>query len=119
MCITPTIGVRSGINTATHPIGAVIQVGQSTTKKVVRFIGRLDQFVTHTLEVRDAEGAVLLRLIRPAEVIKSRIEVERCDGETIGEIERDNVFGAITFSLSADVPMGAIGPSTCWPGTSW
>lgn len=92
-----------------HPIGSVVQVGQSTTKKVARFIGRLDQFFTHTLEVRDTSGAVVLRLIRPAKVVKSRIEVERGDGEPIGEIKQDNVFGAITFSLSADgVPVGAI-----------
>ncbi|MHA4853309.1 LURP-one-related/scramblase family protein [Rhodococcus sp. MSC1_016] len=92
-----------------HPIGSVVQVGQSTPKKVARFIGRLDQFFTHTLEVRDTSGAVVLRLIRPAKVVKSRIEVDRGDGEPIGEIKQDNVFGAITFSLSADgVPVGAI-----------
>ncbi|MHA4853295.1 hypothetical protein L1080_027705 [Rhodococcus sp. MSC1_016] len=38
------------------PLGSVLQVGQSTTKKVARFIGRLDQFFTHTIEVHDVEG---------------------------------------------------------------
>ena len=92
-----------------RPLGSVVQVGQSTTKKVARFIGRLDQFFTHTLEVRDTGGRVLLRLTRPAKVVKSRIEVEGGDGEPIGEIKQDNVLGAITFTLSADgVPVGKI-----------
>ncbi|ANS31181.1 scramblase family protein [Rhodococcus opacus] len=91
------------------PLGSVVQVGQSTTKKVARFIGRLDQFFTHTLEVHDVEGAVLLRLTRPRKMVKSTIVVERGDGQQVGEIRQDNVFGAITFSLSADgVSVGAI-----------
>ena len=39
-------------------IGAVVQVGQSTLKKAVRFVSNLDQFLTHRLEVRDATGVV-------------------------------------------------------------
>lgn len=79
-------------------IGAVVQVGQSTLKKAVRFVSNLDQFLTHRLEVRDATG-VLLVLTRPAKFVKSRVQVARGDGMPIGEIVQANVFGRIRFDL--------------------
>jgi uncharacterized protein YxjI len=79
-------------------IGAVVQVGQSTLKKAVRFVSNLDQFLTHRLEVRDANG-VLLVLTRPAKFVKSRVEVARGDGMPLGEIVQANVFGKIRFDL--------------------
>jgi uncharacterized protein YxjI len=82
-------------------IGAVVQVGQSTLKKAVRFVSNLDQFLTHRLEVRDASGPVLV-LTRPAKLVKSRLLVERTDGVPIGEIVQANVFGRIRFDLVAN-----------------
>ena len=79
-------------------IGAVVQVGQSTLKKAVRFVSNFDQFLTHRLEVRDATGVVLV-LTRPAKFVKSRVEVARGDGMPIGEIVQANVFGKIRFDL--------------------
>jgi hypothetical protein len=57
-------------------IGAVRQVGQSTAKKVMRVIGSVDQFMTHKLQVVDAQGVVQLALTRPAKFIKSKIIVQ-------------------------------------------
>jgi uncharacterized protein YxjI len=81
-------------------IGAVVEVGQSTVKKAVRFLSSLDQFLTHRLEVRDATGPVLV-LTRPAKIVKSRVEVTRPDGAPVGEIVQANVFGKIRFDLVA------------------
>jgi len=75
-------------------------VGQSAVKKAVRLFSQLDQFLTHTLEVRDARGPVLV-LTRPAKFVKSRVVVERPDGAPIGEIVQANVFGKIRFDLVA------------------
>jgi uncharacterized protein YxjI len=81
-------------------IGAVVQVGQTTVKKAVRLFSQLDQFLTHTLEVRDARGPVLV-LTRPAKFMKSRVVVSRPDGSPVGEIVQANVFGRIRFDLVA------------------
>ncbi|WP_116449691.1 phospholipid scramblase-related protein [Blastococcus litoris] len=82
-------------------IGAVVQVGQSGLKKAVRFVSNLDQFLTHTLEVRDSRGPVLV-LTRPAKLVKSRVVVQRPDGAPVGEIVQANVFGKIRFDLVAN-----------------
>ncbi|CCG01589.1 phospholipid scramblase-related protein [Blastococcus saxobsidens] len=81
-------------------IGAVVQVGQSGVQKAVRLLSSLDQFLTHRLEVRDARGPVLV-LTRPAKLVKSRVVVERPDGQPIGEIVQAGVFGRIRFDLVA------------------
>jgi len=81
-------------------IGAVVQVGQTAVKKAVRLFSQLDQFLTHTLEVRDARGPVLV-LTRPAKLVKSRVVVTRPDGSPVGEIVQANVFGRIRFDLVA------------------
>jgi hypothetical protein len=39
-------------------------------------------------------------------MVKSTIVVERGDGQRVGEIRQDNVFGAITLLLSADGVFG-------------
>jgi uncharacterized protein YxjI len=85
-----------------HQIGAVAQVGQSTLKKAVRFLSSMDQFMTHRLELRDANHQTVLRLTRPAKVVKSRVVVERPDGQPVGEIVQDNVFGKIRFAFVVD-----------------
>jgi uncharacterized protein YxjI len=82
-------------------IGAVRQVGQSTAKKALRLLTSVDQFLTHRLEVVDVQGTVLLVLVRPAKVMKSKILVQDAQGAEIGQIVQNNVFGKIRFSLEA------------------
>ncbi|WP_037914811.1 phospholipid scramblase-related protein [Actinacidiphila yeochonensis] len=80
-------------------LGSVVEVGQSTAKKVLRFVSSMDQFLTHRLEVRDAHGQPHLVLTRPAKLIKSKVLVQRANGEPLGEIVQQNAFGKITFGF--------------------
>lgn len=82
-------------------LAAVNQVGQSTAKKVLRLVSSLDQFLTHQLQITDASGNVLMQLTRPAKVIKSTVIVNDAQGQEIGRIVQDNVFGKIHFTLEA------------------
>ncbi len=82
-------------------IGSVRQVGQSTLKKIVRVVSSLDQFFTHHLQVVDSYNNVVLKLTRPAKLIKSRVLVEDGAGQPIGEIVQKNALGKIRFRLSA------------------
>ncbi|WP_018352296.1 phospholipid scramblase-related protein [Longispora albida] len=84
-----------------RPIGSVVQVGQSGAVKALRFLTSVDQFLTHKLEVRDNGGRVQLLLTRPAKFMKSRVVVQRGDGQPVGEIVQQNVFGKIRFALVA------------------
>ena len=84
-----------------NQIGAVRQVGQSAAKKVLRFVADVDQFLTHKLQVVDADGRVVLSLTRPAKFMKSRVIVEGGNGQPIGEIVQQNVIGKIRFSLES------------------
>ncbi|MGW5862833.1 phospholipid scramblase-related protein [Streptomyces sp. NPDC055239] len=80
-------------------LGSVVQVGQSTLKKVARFVSSVDQFMTHKLEIRDAYGQPVLHLTRPRKFMKSRVIVERADGQPIGEIVQQNMIGKINFAI--------------------
>jgi uncharacterized protein YxjI len=82
-------------------IAAVNQVGQSAAKKAVRLLTSLDQFMTHKLEIVDTTGRVLMRITRPAKVMKSTVIVSDGNDQEIGRIVQDNVFGKIHFSLQA------------------
>jgi uncharacterized protein YxjI len=84
-----------------NQIGAVRQVGQSTARKALRLLTSLDQYLTHRLEIVDTRGSVILRLTRPAKLLKSRIVVEDAGGREIGQIVQQNVIGKIRFSLEA------------------
>jgi uncharacterized protein YxjI len=57
--------------------------------------------MTHKLEVTDVQGRVLLRLTRGAKIVKSTVVVSDGDGNEIGRVVQDNVFGKIHFSLQA------------------
>lgn len=83
-------------------IGAVRQVGQSTAKKVVRFVSNLDQFMTHSLQIVDAHGIPQLGVKRPAKVFKSKFEVTNGAGQVIGQIVQENMVGKIHFGLFVD-----------------
>ena len=80
-------------------IASVVEVGQSTVKKVARVLTSLDQYMTHKLEVRDPAGNVQLMLTRPAKFIKSKVVVARPDGSEIGQIVQQNAIGKIRFGL--------------------
>lgn len=80
-------------------VAAVRQVGQSVAKKVFRFMTSYDQFLTHKLEVVDPHGNVLIVLIRPAKLVKSRVLVEDAAGNELGQIVQENTIGKIHFGL--------------------
>ncbi|MEU7200889.1 phospholipid scramblase-related protein [Streptomyces sp. NPDC045470] len=84
-----------------NTLGTVVQVGQSTAKKVLRIVSSLDQYMTHRLEIRDAYGQPQLALTRPAKFIKSKVLVERPDGQPVGEIVQQNAIGKINFAMMA------------------
>jgi len=82
-------------------IASVNQVGQSAAKKAVRLLTSFDQFMTHKLEIADSAGRVLLKITRPAKVMKSTVIISDGSDQEIGRIVQDNVFGKIHFSLQA------------------
>ncbi|MEU8680309.1 phospholipid scramblase-related protein [Streptomyces sp. NPDC048611] len=85
-----------------NALGAVVQVGQSTAKKVLRVVSSLDQYMTHKLEIRDAYGQPQLMLTRPAKFIKSKVIVQRPDGAQVGEIVQQNAIGKINFAMTVN-----------------
>ncbi|MEU0304415.1 phospholipid scramblase-related protein [Streptomyces sp. NPDC006175] len=85
-----------------NTLGSVVQVGQSSVRKVLRFVSSVDQYLTHRLEIRDAYGQPQLLLTRPAKFIKSRVVVQRPDGQPVGEIVQQNAIGKINFAIMAD-----------------
>ena len=82
-------------------IGSVAEVGQSTVKKIARFVSSLDQFMTHRYEIRDAAEQPVLVLTRPRKIVKSNFVVSRPDGTEVGQVNQSNVFGKIKFALVA------------------
>ncbi|APA98769.1 phospholipid scramblase-related protein [Nocardia seriolae] len=80
-------------------IGAVAEVGQSALKKAVRFLSSYDQFMTHRLEIRDPHGQCLMRITRPAKILKSKFLLEHGNGAPIGEIIQENMIGKINFAF--------------------
>ena len=56
-------------------IGVIRQEGQTTLKKIARFVSSLDQYMTHALSVYQADGAKVLEVVRPRKIMKSTIEV--------------------------------------------
>jgi uncharacterized protein YxjI len=85
-----------------NQLGSVVQVGQSALKKVVRFLASVDQFMTHKLEIRDAYGQPVLLLTRPRKFVKSRVIVQRPDGQPVGEIIQQNMIGKINFAMNVN-----------------
>jgi uncharacterized protein YxjI len=82
-------------------IGAIRQVGQTALKKAVRVLTSLDQFMTHSLQIVDMNGAVLLTITRPAKLLKSKFSIGDAHGNVIGEIVQKNAIGKIRFGLVA------------------
>lgn len=82
-------------------LGAVVEVGQSLFRKALRLFTNYAQFLSHRFEVRDIGGSVVLKVTRPAKMVRSRFLVTRADDTPIGEIAQENVFGKIRFSFTA------------------
>ncbi|UJB45266.1 phospholipid scramblase-related protein [Streptomyces sp. A1-5] len=82
-----------------NTLGSVVEIGQSTARKVFRVVSSLDQYMTHKLEIRDAHGQPQLVLTRPAKLIKSKVLVTRPDGQPVGEIVQQNAIGKINFAM--------------------
>lgn len=85
-----------------NQLGSVVQVGQSWFRKIVRFLYSIDQFMKIRLEIRDAYGQPVMLLTRPGKIFKSRVIVERADGQPVGEIVQQNVFGKINFAMNVN-----------------
>lgn len=83
-------------------IGGVRQVDQGAGQKLLRFVSKLDKYLTFAFEVTDASGAVVLKLTRPAKLLKSRFLVEDGAGRPIGEITQTNMLGKINFALESN-----------------
>lgn len=89
----------SVFNQQGQQVAAVAQVGQSGFRKVIRFLTKWDQYMTHKFEIRDGHGQALLKATRPAKFIKSRVIIERGDGTPVGEIKQLNALGKINFAM--------------------
>lgn len=80
-------------------VGVVRQEGQTALKKAARFLGNVDQFMTHTFSVYDAEGSKVLGITRPRKILRSKVEVTDGQGLPVGTIVQQNVIGKIRFGL--------------------
>lgn len=80
-------------------LGVVREVGQSKVRKAVRLLSNYDQFLTHRLEVCDTAGNVLLRLTRPAKLVKSKVTIQDGAGRDLGTVVQENAIGKIRFGL--------------------
>ena len=81
-------------------IASVNEIGQGALRKLVRLFTKWDQFLTHRLEITDPQNRVIMRLVRPSKVFKSRVIVSGADGAELGQIVQMNVFGKIRFDLT-------------------
>lgn len=82
-----------------NEIGVIRQEGQSKARKLLRLVSSIDQFLTHRLSLYDAAGAKVLDIVRPAKVLKSRLQVLDGDGAERGWIVQENVVGKKRFGL--------------------
>jgi len=80
-------------------IGFIRQEGQTTLKKLARFVSSLDQFMTHTLAAYDADGTKGPELTRPRKIMRWPVRVADGFGTPMGEIRQQNMIGKIRFGL--------------------
>ena len=83
-------------------LGSVVQVGQGAVRKAVRLLTSYDQFLSHRLEVRDERGAVVMQLLRPAKLVKSKVVVSLADGREVGTLRQENAIGKIRFAIEVN-----------------
>lgn len=84
-----------------NQLGSVCEIGQTQVKKAIRLLSKLDQYMTHRLEIRDANGNAVLGLTRPAKIMKSKFIVTGADGAELGTVVQKNVMGKKRFGLEA------------------
>jgi uncharacterized protein YxjI len=82
-----------------NEIGVIRQEGQSTARKVLRLVSKVDQFLTHKLSVYDRSGGKVVELTRPAKLLKSTIHISDGQGRDVGRIVQQNVVGKKRFEL--------------------
>lgn len=82
-------------------IGLVRQVGQSAAKKVARALLNVDSLMTHTLDIEDMNGNVLLKITKPRALLKPKVIVER-EGVVIGELAFKLRLGKPQIKLMVD-----------------
>lgn len=79
-------------------LGSVAQVGQSGFGKAVKMFSRYDALMPVRLEVRDVNHQPVIIVHKPVSMWKAKVQVTMPDGQPIGEIGQDNVFGKIRFN---------------------
>ena len=84
-----------------NQVGSVREEGQSTARKILRFVSNVDQFLTHKYAVCDADDSVVLRMTRPAKLLKSKVHVTDPAGGEVGSIVQQNVVGKKRFALES------------------
>jgi uncharacterized protein YxjI len=82
-------------------VGSVCEEGQSTARKLLRFVSNVDQFLTHKYAVYEADGTVVLNMNRPAKILKSKVHVTDASGAPVGSIVQQNVLGKKRFGLES------------------
>jgi uncharacterized protein YxjI len=80
-------------------VGEIREEGQSKTKKLVRLVADVDQFLTHRLSVYEADGSKLLEIVRPAKIFRSTLLIRDANGADRGAIRQDNIVGKKRFAL--------------------
>ena len=90
-------------------IGVVRQVGQSKAKKVARALLNVDALMTHTLEIADMNGNVLMSITKPRALLKPKVIVSRGDGTVLGELQIKLRIGKAQIKLMVgDAHVGMI-----------
>ena len=82
-----------------NEIGTIRELEQSKTKRAVRLLSGVDQFMTHKLGVFEADGQPVCTLLRPAKLMKSKIKITDAAGSDRGAILQGNVMGKKHFKL--------------------
>ena len=99
-------------------IGWIRQEGQSKVRKALRLLSDIDQFLTHTLAVYDADGTKVLQLVRPRKLMKSTLRISDGAGTDRGTILQQNVVGKKHFALQ-DAAGESIGSIDAENWRSW
>ena len=76
------------------PLGSVHQVPGSGA-------GFLGQLATISYDVADADGAVLMQMVKPSAIGRVHFEVSWANGQPIGTVEQENLLFAPQFELVA------------------
>lgn len=93
-----------------RPLGEVREVGRGAMRKLVD--QRPDETRTYKLEVTDAQGQLLLAMVRPATWGKSRMSIDGPGGQRIGYVvhDRSSFVGGVASAVQS--ARSALGRST-------